>query len=325
MQRRSPSGFTLVELSIASAVLVVMSAVIVQSLRGLTTTQASVHGQAKVSSLAERVGARIESDVSLATRVFSEGDEARAFLAALDLAALTEEHGPLPGSRMPVATLTGVFEPDPADAVETGNLLLLVRRDGVATVDSTPEVAGPPLPSAPRRIDLFRFVVWYLHDGSVDGIDLSRWSSVRLARLQDIEAVADPVRRAVVVKGLGGSGVTMAWDPGAVAAGAFHTLDEDGVVAPLATATLISVDLAASEAGVLSKRHVGIAGNGRGAMIVPRFARAVAGFPNGFELKRDGNGSGDLLLLRMVVTTPVDPLRVVSQAEVVRQTAFRED
>lgn len=324
MKSRQPgqAGFTLVELSIASVVLVVMSAVIVQSLRGLTAAQSSVQSQAKVASLVERVGVRIEVDVGHAAKLFGEGEDARAVLAQLDFEGLGGGAAPLADSRLPVARMTGVFEPDPADAVETGNLLLLARRDSKVAVESAPETVAPPV-SMPRRIDLLRIVAWYVHDGGESGLDLSRFASVRLARLQDLQGLGDPARRARAARGLIELGVQMAWDPSTPTV--FFALDEEGNAQPLAAGTLVPCDVDDSDPGVLSRRHVGLARNGTVAPRVPRFARATAVFPHGFELKHDGNGSGDLVLLRMVVTTPTGPQRAANAAEVVRQIAFRAD
>lgn len=313
-------GFTLVELAITSAIMVVVSAITVQSLHSLSVAQKATHAAARVASLTERTVGRIEIDAGYAMRVFQENEHGRSHLARLDLAAiLAPGEAPLAGARLPVATNTGAFTVDPEDAPETGNMLALGRRDGTIRVESTTDETPHP-----RRIDVLRIVCWFLHDGPDTGVDLARWSSPRLARLADITATGDPARRARLVANLCAAGVRHAWDPAADADTAFSALGEDGAIVPMGAGDLLPPDPEQCEVGIGATRHIGVAKNGTPGTDVPMFAHATAGFPHGLEFKRDGDGSGDLLLIRLVLATTTDSGRQVAVNTTTRQVAFRE-
>jgi hypothetical protein len=318
--RRTQPGFTLVELCLVSVALVVLSGTIAQSIRSLARAQSALRHEMKCGALVERVVGRMEADAGSATRVFAEGAEGRAYLARLAVGALLRQtHGILPGSRMVVPTVTGRIERDVAGTVTTGNMLLLARTDGARTLDVGDDTSGPVL----RRIDVLRVVVWFLHAGSPTGIDLARYCSAPLARLADIEAVADPTRRTRLVQALRAAGIELAWAPDAAAEAAFHLLRADGTVVAQAATELVPPDPEFSEAGILGRRHIGVAANQSVTIPVPRYAQTTANFPHGFEVKHDGTGSGDLILVRLVVSAPDGRGRSMASAEASRQVAFR--
>lgn len=305
---------SLVEISLVSVVLVIMSAVIVQSLRSLSMTQSFIAEQTKVASLSERTLAAVESDVTYTMRLFAENDLGRAHLAAMELDGRT----PLGGSRMPVPVAKGVFEADPVDAVQTGNLLFMARSVPHLLIDAgdggTPDLL---------RVDAFRFVAWFLGPGPVTGVDLSRWSSVRVARWQDANAIADVDRRARLLRGLHEAGVRFIWDPNLDPADAFQSIEPDGSLAP--RVGKLPGDPLETELDIFGRRHLGIAANGSTAIDVPKYAKAKATFPHGFEVKQDGDGSGGLLLVRLVGATRGGGEHRVAAAEAMRQTGFRQE
>lgn len=319
--RARAAGFSLVEVSIVAVVLVVLSAAIGQSLRGLWESQNSAQLRSKTTSLGERLLARIGVDIACAAKVYAEGAAAREWLDLLDLGG-----GPggesivLAGSRMPVTTTVGTFTADPVDAVQTGNLLLLTRRDDTVRADRSPDSTPRP-----TRVDTLRFVVWHLQVGAETGVDLSRWMSVRLARLADVESIVDPAERTALVTSLVRAGIAVAYDPAATATEALWRLDVDGSMTPFAAGELLAADRDGTDRGILSVRHVGVATNGSVSARVPFFARPATGFPNGFEVKRDGNGAGDLLFVRLVIATPGGAQRRVEFSEATRQFSFREE
>lgn len=318
---RSERGFSLLEVSIVATVLVVMSAVIAQSIRSLSRTQSSMRTQTKVTSLVERVVSLIETDVNYSMRVFAEGEYGRAYLTRMALASLLKPgQSVLADAKMSTPTMRGTFERDAPGTEETGNLLLLARKDGCATVDISADSSG-----VLRRVDLFQFVAWFLHTGSETGVDLARFSSVRVARVADVQAIADVPARARLVKGLWATGVRYAWDPGSAADAAFSALAADGSIVPLSPGQVVPADRSASEAGIFATRHVGIARTGNASIPVPKFANPRGDFPSGLEIKRDGDGSGDLLLIRLVVATRAGREREVACAQATRQVSFRQE
>jgi hypothetical protein len=311
--RCNERGLTLIEVSIMSAVMVIMSVAIVQSLRSLSATQSFMAESTKASSLAERVASALEQDVAYTVEMFAGDARGRGLLAKMAL-----QRTLLAGSRLAVPTMRGTFEIDPASEVQTGNLLFVARKVKPTIVD-TSEGEAPAL----LRIDTMRFVVWCLEPGEATGVDLSRWCSEPVARLQDIAAITDPDRRTRLCRGLWSAGVRHTWDPATdTAASAFATIGQDGALSPLDAGT-IPADPRQSEFGVFGRRHLGIARNGTTAIDVPAFARAQPNFPHGFEIKRDGDATGGLLLVRLVASNRVDGQRQVAAAVATRQVAFR--
>ena len=116
-----------------------------------------------------------------------------------------------------------------------------------------------------------------------------------------------------------------AWDPAAPAASALRTISSTGQIANLPTADLVAGDPTQTELQIFGTRHVGIAANASVPVDVPAFARATTTFPHGFEVKCDGDGSGGLLLIRLVGATPTGERRQVAAAEATRQIAFRQE
>jgi hypothetical protein len=313
LPRRHEQGMSLIEVSLACAVLIVMSVAIVQSMRSLSSTQTYMAESTKTSSLAERVASAIEQDVAHTVQMFAEDARGRGFLARMELGRTL-----LAGSRLPVSTTRGTFEVDPADEVQTGNLLFLARMMAPTLADAG-ESGAPEL----LRIDTLRFVVWFLESGEVTGVDVGRWSSAPVARLQDLAALSDPDRRARLCRSLWSAGIRHAWDPRVdPAAGALWAIDADGELAAMGTAR-IPADPQQCELRILGRRHLGIARNGTTAIDVPSFARAQPGFPHGFEIKCDGDATGGLLLVRLVASNRVDGQRQVAAAAATRQVAFR--
>ena len=128
-----------------------------------------------------------------------------------------------------------------------------------------------------------------------------------------------------MVKTLRGLGVTHAWIASASPAQAFRTLSVDGVVSLMASTALLPADPKASQPRLLGTRFLGVARNNSVPLPVPKLARATAQFPHGFEVKRDGDGSGDLVLIRLVIASQGGTGRLISTAESSRQVAFRSE
>ncbi len=299
-------------------IIAVTSVVIIRSIKGLSHAQWEMSTRVKVESLCERVAVALETDVGHTYRMFAEDSDGRSFLARMEL----DDRDPLAGSRMPVATSTGTFEPDPVDEVLTGNLLFLAAKDGHLVLDT--RESGAPDPHD-LRVDTFRFVAWFLEEGRETGVDLSRWSSVRIAKHQDLGSAsnADQLRR--LAAALFDAGVHYTWNPNEPADTAFQSIDSTGSLSAVSSSDLIPGDPGETDLGIFSMRFLGIAANGTVGAQVPLYAQQTETFPHGFELKRDGDGSGDLLMIRIVGATPSGPARTVLHTEATRQVAFREE
>jgi prepilin-type N-terminal cleavage/methylation domain-containing protein len=316
--RRTTSGFTLIEVLISVTIVVLLSVMIVQSIRGLTTTQAHSEGQLKVVSLAERVVQDLARDVRFSIRVYTEGDDAQECLAHL---ALTHDRMPA-DSRLPVAQNRGYFEPDPDDADLTGNQLLCVTRLPHVDVDVSEARDGSDL----QRVDLYRFVVWHLARRADQRLDLVRWGSRAVASHPDLAAMADSGRRAAASLQLGESGVFHAWNPGASAGSEFFRIQPgSGELIPMdRTSERVGADPEQVQFELLSRRAAEIASNGGvTSFAVPAYAHARDDFPHGFEIKVDASGVGQLVLVRMVVALRQGG-HVSNSTEMIRLISLRE-
>ena len=314
-------GFTLVEMAIASVVITIMSAMIIQSIRQLSVAEWSMREKSKLTSLAERVMGSLESDVGRAVATFDDSTVGRAMLDRLaSESGLEQRDARLDGSRLPTRTVYGTFGADPVGTPEAGNILALALRDGHETVT----IPGGGTPSL-RRIDCVRFVVWFLHEGDETGVDLARWCSVRLARRADIDAIADPVDREAAVQELLARNIAHAWDPRIDAPEGFAVLETEGTVREFSADETVPADEIASESAIAGRRHVGVAANGTRSPRVPWFAEESATFPHGFEIKRDGDGAADLVFVRLVLSSPTARGRDIVATEITRQISFRSE
>lgn len=315
--RSRERGVSLVEVAISVAVLAVMALVITQTIRSLSQADAAMRDDARTRSLAERIVEGIEVDVRATVRMFAEDDAGRGYFGRCNVVGLLGAGASvLPGSKLPIPLPLGTFAPDTALQAVTGNALVLGRRDGVLVV---------PMPSgSPRRVDMLRLVAWFLHGGGTTGVDLSRFTSARMARSSDV-SISDPELRTALLAGLYAAGVRYTWDDTARVEVGVLALTPTGGQRALATTEKIAFDPALCEARLLGKRNLGIAKNRSVTVPVPRFAVAGSNFPHGFEIKRDGDGSGDLLLVRVVVATSGDRSRRIVFAEATRQVSFRSD
>jgi type II secretory pathway pseudopilin PulG len=290
VKRHRESGFTAVEVAIAAMVVAVMSVLILESLHGVSSTQASTRERTTADMLADRVAQAIARDTKYSLRVYEEGPEARQVLELLDLDA-----PPLAQSRLPTATRKGSFAPDPLGQTETGNLLLALCRLPTHTAN----LAADGDPDDLVRIDSFCFVVYSVveHDGQ---LDLARWSSVAMARAQDVVRITDTERAARLAGRLAAAGLLYTWRPDAPPDAALCVLGSDGKwVPPPSGARLPAAHL---DARLLGARHAALARNGTARVPVPAFARATESFPHGFELKIDGDGTGRMAQFRLVLT-----------------------
>ncbi len=316
-RRQSEHGLSLVEISAVCVALVVMSAVIVESLRGLAASQNLVKDKMRAASLVERVAAMIENDAGRAMQLYTEDGASRAYLARMGLGDRT----PLSGNRMPVLSPDASFGIDPPDAVYTGNVLFLGVRDGHALVDA----ADVGAPTDLLRVDVLRLVCWFPEAGPAGQPDLSRWTSAPMARLPDLMAITPVDRRTRLALGLYQQGVRYTWDPHEPAATAFRTIEPDGSTLLMPVDERLAGDPTETELGMFSRRNLIVARNGCVAAQVPAFARATATFPHGFETKISGDASGGLLIVRLVASTPEGPQQRIAAAEATRQIGFREE
>ncbi|MBI5851911.1 MAG: hypothetical protein HZB39_12925 [Planctomycetes bacterium] len=311
---RADAGFSMLEATIVFLIVTLLTGMISQSLMSLSRNQRWSERQTGALGKAEQLVHGIQNDLEVAVRVFPESAASRAVLARLALG----ESAPIEGSRMPLATSRGWFEPDAPGAQEAGNLLVLAR--------SLPAIeVGTGYGSQTARIDRYQFVVYCL---TLDGarLDIDRWASVPLARADDIAAVFDPDARANVVMGLLAAGVPLAWRPeDPVIDTSLYEMSPTGSAPRLGTNVAIPAGNGEIRRHLLERAKLGVARNGRiGAVRVPAYAHDLPGHPHGFEIKLDGDGAGRLLLVRLVVAGEVRPGEPPVASAVERLVSVRE-
>jgi hypothetical protein len=310
-------GFTLAEVAIVSVVVIILTTVIVETVRELSSTQTYLQRQQRLADLTETMVLGITEDVSYAVRMFSEDTAGRDYLARMDLGKIR----PLANSRMPVPTSRGLFIKDPQDTVETGNLLFLVRNRPAHKV---PVAVGAG--ATCYRVDVFQFVVYCLSTDARGRLDINRWGSVPVARYQSISSIQDPEKRERVGAELWAGGVRYTWDPAPLVDDALQEIRSDGTLGLLDKKERLPGAADELEVNILSVRHAGVAGNSTPVLRgVPFYAKPAPGFPHGFELKKDGDSAGGLLLIRLVTTTRGRSKHRPNFAEAKQVVSFREE
>ncbi|MEM7202873.1 MAG: prepilin-type N-terminal cleavage/methylation domain-containing protein [Planctomycetota bacterium] len=316
MRSGREDGFTLIEVAIVTMVVGVLTTLIVQSLADLARSQAYTQGQTRIAQGADLVMRGIVRDVTFSSHVFSDGGVGDGYLSAMDYPVAEVA----PDSRLPLLTQRGYFDIDPAGELETGNLLFVARSQRSLLVD----VSGGGTPDE-RRVDTATFVIYSLNSKLPDGFDLSRWSSVPVARHKDIMGLETVAQRTAALTALYAADVRYSWDAGRPAEEGLFVITSSGQALALPVSAKIPTDPSQTRSGIISQKNAVIAPNGRvGGLNVPGYAEVTsAGFPGGFELKLDGPTSGKLLMLRLVMmrgradsrANSAEVLRLVSCAD----------
>ncbi len=162
---------------------------------------------------------------------------------------------------------------------------------------------------------------------ATDFMTTSVWSTDKTGTTDFVkwnDATSDPAQRIALLQGLANLGIRHVWDLSERADASLQVITADGTLRPLTSGETLPFDPQLSAPRTMGRRNLGIAKNRSLATPVPRFAIATSTFPHGFELKRDGDGSGDLLLIRLVIASTDQSRRAVF-AEATRQVSFRSE
>ena len=313
-ERHSEAGFSLLEAVIVFTIVTALTAMITQSLTTLSRNQRWSERQSAALSKAERIVQGVASDLEAAVRVFTENEESRSLLTRLDLGTIV----PLSSAVLPTATSRGFFAPDAEGKREAGNMLLVAR--AIQPID-VPTGIG----SHRARIDRYQFVLYSL-SRSGPRLDIDRWASMPVARANDIAEIADPDERTGTIMALHQAGVTIAWradEP--IIESSLFALNANGGAPLLDPSELIPSAPREVQSALLERARLVIARNGAAMNVpVPLYAHALSDYPHGFEVKLDGDGTGRLVLVRLVVGSPLRPGERPVFASVERLISVRE-
>lgn len=302
MNARREQGFSMLEVVIMGVLMSVLLVMITQSVASLSSTRAELRQHSNIGNFADRVARSIESDITFASRLFVDTPDDRAYLAGLTI-------GPVLGDdvRLPVLMGKGYFEADLAEKRETGNVIAMgLRGQRLSVVVSGSEGDATCL------IQTLTIVVYAPIDLGQQGSDLVRWVSEPMVAYWDIEHITDQaLRRAVLLK-LFDRGLRYAWDTGQPRPTGLFQIEGGGTMAPLPLSALVNGSESESISRPFARRLMRLAANGSlHGIKVPEFAKPAGRFPNGFEVKIDGTGTGKLVLFRYVVESTVQNRRKV--------------
>lgn len=281
----------LTETMLVLLTLSILSAMIVNSMRRFTSAHAYSEGQARVSEVGDRVVRQMSDDAAFASHVFTSTGLASDYLAKCDLAGLSL-FSPMP----PTPTEKGYFDKDTAGSHATGNYLFMAKLGDPFLAD----LVGDR--SQIVSVGTYRLVLHALVSTPDQTVDVARWVSKKLARLNDIERVTSPVQQAVLCQKLYDEGFRFAWEPGRPPATGLRSILPGGTLQALGDTERVGYENSELRPAIFKLRRMSIATNGMLPNVaVPAFAIAQGQFPGGFEVKVDGNALGRMILLRLVV------------------------
>lgn len=315
-----PDGFTLVELMIASTMLLTLAYLVsTLTMRGMDAQKYSERMN-RVTEITQDVVDEIRRGLTSSVRVFTDDAVGLGYLGIARLGSLPS---PLRSQLLPSLDSNGLLEPDTATRRKTGNVLFFAR---YAWTDEFTTSSGTT-----HRIDIHRLEQVYLtpsgdgpQRGDPTGLNLARWVSEPLADGTQIDSITDAAERTEVLQhllnqtpdmhGETHDAVSVVWLLGEnpSVTGTLRQIDSTGdlVTTPVAPRNATWEILPQPEmcrAGILHYRHHSIATNfAPRVMGVGRFARVSnsgEGFPHGFEVQIIGPASARQVLVHATLVS----------------------
>ncbi len=313
------AGFTALEMTIAMAVLAIISLAIERTISVTRDAERDLKGMRRALERGQRLGYDIRRTVSSSRKLFQNDTIGLAYLDALDLDGISE---PIPSLRLPMFDEINGLGPDTAGDPRTGNALLFVRE-----ADPAPAVADPATGKL-RYIDTYRFVFVYITETQRYLIeetdrkkarDLIFWRSVAFPSHVQIDSISDPAEKASVIQDLFTRfEYEYAWDPAAPVETAFFQMDGTGAMNTTPTTDfLIERDASLIERGKLVYANLQLA-----RTVPTNFARRgiltmddpATWVPDGFEVKIAGTSGSRKVWMHLVLETQSAKGRVAVHA-----------
>jgi hypothetical protein len=299
---RGPAGLSIVELTIATSLMVGVLLIVNEVLSTAQRSQVYINARDKAAQYSAKLVADLRAAGLSSRRVYQDDAEGRGYLAALD----TTAYPILAGARLPVVDAAGRLDRDAAGVPRTGNAVLLACEDRPQQFTTS---------GARHRVDVVRFVSVYptrrpgkFVEAMPDRIDLVRLASRQYADRASLDQIAVATEKAEVVQALHAQGITRAWVAGAAVGSAFFALNSDGTISSTPVASPL-IDAAPDNPArpMLGAAHISVAPNSP-ALRVPTFAEldvAAPAFPSGFEVKVVGPSGGRQVLVRLMLLVGV--------------------
>ncbi|MCA8964634.1 MAG: prepilin-type N-terminal cleavage/methylation domain-containing protein [Planctomycetes bacterium] len=316
---RRESGFSLVEVVIASALLAVL--VIIVSTLSVSGADSQEYARRlnRSTEITQDLIDQMRLELVSSVRLFGNDAEGNANLGVLDLSGAPT---PLTGSALPTVSANGSIEMDTVSRAITGNSLFFTR---LAWTDrfvcaSTNEYL----------VDVYRWVYYYLtpedsgpQAGSAIGLNLVRIESEPLVDGVAVDRITDLTDQAEVLEHLANgtadatgavrSPVQVVWNRGADPAvvGTFRQIDDsDGSMSTTPSGgrpdpwEVLRRDN--DVRGLLSYRHHSVATVFAPTLQVTKYAledTSGVGFPHGFEVQVVGPSSARQVLVHLVIAS----------------------
>lgn len=318
--RETAAGFSLIEVVIASALLLLMiSAVATLSVSGMEAQDyaARLNRTTEIDqSLLDRMRLELVSSV----RMFGNDTEGNANLGVLDLAGAPAK---LAGSRLPTISATGSIQKDTSSSQITGNSLFFAK---LAWTDRFKCSSGTEY-----FVDVYRWIHYYMTpegagpvSGSPVGLNLVCVTSEPLIDAAGVDRITDATDSEEVLQhlheatpdvlGVAHAPCQVIWERGALPSvvGTLRQInpaDWRPVSTPLVGRPnpwkVLRND--SDYVSLLSYRHHSVATNfARPAFGVGKYgyvSTAGAGFPHGFEIQIVGPSSARQILLHLVLAS----------------------
>lgn len=320
-QSRDSSGFTLLEVTIASTLLVMLAWLVATlSIDGMRA-QKYAERQSRSAEITQDILDEMQRGLGSAIGLFGGGPIGEGYRAALLNGSMPAAIG---SSRIPTVVAGGRLEREAGPGVRTGNELFFTRYAWTDEFETSTGVT--------HRIDVYRIERYYLtpvnggpRRGAPDGLNLAHWVSEPLADGTQIDRITNNVERTEMLihlfsrtpdtSGVVHDQVTLVWagyepidDPGTI-----REIDVSGNLlfspspARGGTEWRIRPELRLCDADLLVYRHHSVATNfAQNGAGVGRFSVPTAlnmGFPHGFEVQIIGPPSARQILLHLTVVS----------------------
>jgi hypothetical protein len=315
---RSTHGFTIIEIVLVVAVVVLLSVLTAQGLTTMRDSTDTLASMRRVQLRGDRVAYTVHRLVESARKLHVRGTVGNDYLDALDLS----RHPMAGGTRLPLPDESRPLDVDDGVLPRTGNILLFVNES-----EPIPCTTNPTTQTL-RYIDVYRMVCVYpqlvdnrrvLNRSPLRPKDLVIWASVLFPNHGQLLAITDPTERARVVSALYAEhGCRRAWNPDLPVDEAFFDLNAVGTVSSTATPSpVIEEDPENSPGGRLVYAKVQLARTDPTSVV--RRSKLTADdpatwVPDGFEIKVVGTSAQRRVWMRIVVESQSVTARDVCHA-----------
>ncbi len=318
--RKSESGLTLVEVSVALSLMLIVSAISYELILGVTKASVFAESHNDLTALGQRVVNDVQTDVIQAKLVLQE-DSVGTGYRTLFTNALPTGIAPWTGSTMPILdSNTTVIGPDPGPnsiTGRTGNSLIVVKQLPPASI-SYDHDNNNGTANISFMADLYQFNYYFLDQVTQKfgtftyTVEPIKATSQTVADYFQLSGIS--VNQSQLVTGLRAlsPSVTLAWDPGkAVSAPAFYNLTSGGTITSNSspTFTLVTEKMIPEFGGgrISAKMTYSVGFNTATPFpvkdTIPLYAAVSSNFPGGLEFMLVGPAGNRKILSRIVLAS----------------------